>query len=468
MLLAGLPSAASAAEPDPRGEWALTITSGAGTLHGKALITDEANVKGEFTAQSMVFENVIQGTFKGTLEGATASVETTSMEFGPVPAGKFTSNKEMTEEVNAGLLKLSGSGTLVLGGHPGPATLLATQIKTQRQIEEQEAQETREREEREARASVRGEWSLTLESGPTVLKGTALISEEANAKNEFSSSGALFEGFIPGTFSGTLEGSKATVTITTQAAGPAPAGTFTSATISVVSGAGSMSMSGIGTFKAGEAEFPSTLTATRIKSHQEILEREATELEAREKQEKEAQQAAEKAAREKQEKELKERQEREAREAAEKAAAILKAQITPITSSGPQSTALVSALLVGNTTLTPARSGSISFDLRNPNSLPVHGHLKLTLAQAGKGSSAKHTSTGGKGTLGEVSFSLLAKGAGVVKLKLSQSWRTQLAHHRTLHVLATLTTLAAGQSGGASKSYSLTLRAPSSAHHGKG
>jgi hypothetical protein len=469
LLLAGLPTAASASTAEVRGEWALTLESPEGTIHAIALITEEANAKGEFAAHSMAFESVIAGTFVGTLEGATATVETTSQEFGPVPAGKFRSETMKVEE-GVGTLALSGEGELKLGAKEHlPAKLTATRIKSGQQIEEQEELEKKEHEESEARANIRGEWAVTIEGGGQTLKGTALITENASAQNIFASKSALFEGFIGGTFGGKLKYGEAEITITTdEIPGTIPPGSFTSNTIAVSSKSNPASMSGAGISKFGQAEFPSMLTATKVKTYSEVLKREKAEQEAKEKQEKEAQEAVEKVAREKQEqeqkaKELKESQERAAREAAEKAAAIQKAQITPIT---PVNPALMSALLSGKT-LTVSSSGAISLDLTNPNSSSVHGHLKVTLAKAGKASSIKSTTAGGKSTLGEVSFSISGKGTEVVKLKLSRSWRTQLAHSKTLHVLVTLTTQATGQPG-LSKVYSLTLRAPSSAHHGKG
>jgi sRNA-binding protein len=460
-LLAGLPAAASASPPDVRGEWALTITSSAGPFHGKALITKEADAEGKFVANSMVFENVIAGTFTGTLKGSTATVKTTSAAFGPVPQGEFNS-ETIAVEVGAGSLGLAGSGTLILGGKESSATFTATRVKTEQQIEEQEAQEKKEREEKEARANVRGEWALTLESGPATLKGIALITKEADAENKFTAANALFEGFIPGTFVGTLKGSNTSVTVTTQSAGGFPEGKFTSSTIEVTAASNPASMTGSGELTFGGPPSSGTLTATRIKTYQQVIEQETAEREAKEKQEKEAQEAVERAAREKQEKE---RQEREAREAAEKAAAV-------------KTTPLPLPIVIGNTpllsvrlatkTLTAAGGGAVSFRLTNPNVASVHGRLKLTL-KAGKALSAKHKAAGGKSsTLGEVSFSLSGNGTEAVRMKLSKSWGAQLAHSKTLHVLVTLTTQATGEAAGISKTYSLTLRAPGSAHHGKG
>jgi outer membrane biosynthesis protein TonB len=347
VLLAGLPAAASATTPDVRGEWELTFKASTESLHGKALVTEAANAKGEFASHSMFLENVIPGTFTGTLEGAMATVKTTTVAYGPVPAGEFNS-KTMVVEAGVGSLALSGSGTLILGGKESSPTLTATRIRTYKQIEEQEARELKERQEKEAKE------------------------KEAREARE-----------------------------------------------------------------AKEAK------------------------EAKERQEKEAHEAAEGTAREKKERELKERQEREAREAAEKATAAKTTQGSTTTNTGNP----LMPVGLATKTLTLGHGGAISLDLTNPGGSPVHGHLKLTLAKAGKTSSAKHTTGGGKNsTLGEASFSIAGHGTEVVKVKLSRSGRAQLARHKTLHVLVTVTTQASGQPE-VTKSYALTLHAPGSAHH---
>ena len=215
-------------------------------------------------------------------------------------------------------------------------------------------------------------------------------------------------------------------------------------------------MTGPGTFKIGQAEFPSTLTATRIKTYQQVLERQKAEREAKEKQEKEAQEAVEKVAREKKEqeqkaKELKESQERKAREEAEKALP----KSLPIVTITP----LMPVEVGGKLTL--SHSGTISLDLTNPGGAPEHGHLKLTLAKGAKAASTKHSSGGS--TLGEASFTIAPHGTEVVKVKLSKSGRAQLTRHKTLRVLLTVTTQASGQAD-AIKTYSLTLRAPKATH----
>jgi hypothetical protein len=483
VLLAGLPAAALATAPEMRGEWELVLKSSGQTLKGKTLISEEANVKGEFASHTVQFESGDTGTFSGTLEGGKASVTITTAPLGSFPAGEFVSTT-MTVEVGVSSLALSGEGAFTLGVQKAPGTLTATRIKTYKQIEEQEAREKREREESEARANVRGEWALTLENGPEKVNGTALITAEANSKNEFASSGALFESVIPGAFSGTLEGSKATVKITTQAAGPFPAGEFTSTKIVVTSTVNSMSMSGSGKLTLGTNELEGTLlTATRIKTHQEVeqatkereakekrekealeakqkAEREAQEKatrEAKEKQEREAQEKTAREAKEKQEREAqektareaKEKQEREAREAAEKAAIA--------------TTRLVSVQLAGKT-FTVGAAELISLQFTNPNPYAIAGRVTLLPAKSGRAGKSSAGGTGKKaGSLGTVSFGISSKGEQLVKLKLSQRGRAELARHKTLHVLATVITEASGQTT-ATKTFSLTLRTAKPAH----
>jgi hypothetical protein len=132
---------------------------------------------------------------------------------------------------------------------------------------------------------MRGEWELVLKSGPSTFKGTTIISNEANAKGEFASNTVQFEDTITGTFSGKLEGSTASVKITTNPIGPAPASEFLSTEIGVESGVGSLSLKGKGAFTVGTQTGEGTLVATRIRTYKQIEEqaaREQRELEARE------------------------------------------------------------------------------------------------------------------------------------------------------------------------------------------
>jgi hypothetical protein len=451
-LLALAPTAAFAAAPEMRGEWELVLESGGQVLNGKTLIVEAADISGKFASQQVQFEHGLSGTFSGTLKGGEAEVTITTSAT-PLGSGKFESST-MTVEAGVSTLALSGPGTFTLGQNTASGTLVATRIKTQQQIEEQQAREKREQEEREARTNVRGEWALTLEAGPQKLKGIAVIADPANTNNEFASKSTLFEGVLGGTFTGTLKGGQASVMVTTEgnAALSLPPGTFTSNTISVSTSANPASMSGSGTFKFGSTEVPGTLTATRLRTHAQVEAREIAERQAKEKLEEEAKIAKEKAEREAQEKaelqakEKLEREAREAREALEKAAKVL----TP-----PPPSSLVSPVILGAKSLTVSSTGGLLLKLTNPNSEPVNGHLKVTLAKAGKASSAKHTKSKGA-TLGEASFSIAGKGSEVVKITLSHSARTELAHLKTMHVLLTVTMQASGQATTA-RLYSLTL-----------
>lgn len=451
LAFAWLPASASATTPEMRGEWELVVKTTGAVSMGKTVITTEANAKGEFTSPPIHFNNGTTGTLSGTLEGSTASVKIITEPFGPYPSSEFSSTT-MKVETGAGSLALSGEGTFTLGSIKQPATLVVTRIRTYKQIEEQEAREKQEREEAEARANVRGEWALTLTVGPQTSHATALILQQANQKNEFASRSALFEGVDPGTFSGTLKLTEASVTVTAEAYGPVPASTFTSSTMKVESSGGSMSISGSGSIEAGGQTLPATLAATRTKTYQQVVEREEAELKAKERQEKEAieklvREHAEKVAREAQEQEqqAKALKEREAREAAEKLAAAKIAQGT---------TVLVSALLAAKG-LTTSSGGTVSLGLTNPNGTTVQGLAKLTLAKAGS-PGAKHTSK--SSTLGEATFSIAPNGSGVVKVKLSRSGRSMLARLKALHVILTLTTQASGEPS-VVKTYSLTLHA---------
>ena len=456
---------ASASAPEMRGEWSIVAESGGESLAGTAIIDKEANAQGEFESLSVNVMNVDTGTFSGTLEGATATVKFTIAPIGPYEGVEFSS-KTLTVEAGVSSLALSGGGTVTLekGGQKS-GTMVATRIRTYKQIEEQETKEREELEEKEAQQNVRGEWSLTLEAGPEKFKGVALITQEANAENKFASQSALFEGLLGGTFTGTLEHGEASVTITTEGdqAMSIPPGSFTSGKISVSSASNPTYMSGQGMFTVDGTEIPGTLAATRIKSYQQIEEQEIKEREAKAKLEEEALIAKEKVEREATEKaelELKEKRAREAREATEKA----NKNIQPPPSILPPPPALVPVALATRT-LTVAQSGALSLKLTNPNSSPASGHLKVTFTS--KVASAKH---GGHAvsktvTLGEASFSVAGDGTEVVKITLSRGARTKLAHLKTMHALVTLTTQATGQPA-VTKTYSLTLHSGSAQHKG--
>ncbi|HEY5287717.1 MAG TPA: hypothetical protein VIJ50_11490 [Solirubrobacteraceae bacterium] len=450
MLLGGIPATALAATPEMPGEWELHETFAGNETRGIALIDTEANAQGEFTSNSLVFDGFLPGVFSGTLEGSTATVKVTTQAAGQFPASEFTSNTMAVGTTGGGLPSISGSGTFMSGGVTAPGALTAVRLRTEKQIEEQEAQEKREQEERTARANIRGEWELVISSAGGTLKGTATIAEEANSKNEFISSSALFEGVTGGTFSGTLKGSEASVTVNIEGFGSFPPAEFSGTGIKVQSASNPSSMSGAGTITAGSTTLPATIVATRTKTHRQLQEeREAREKQEQEANEKLAREAAEKTASEKL---AREANEKLAREAAEKAAGK-----TP-----PPPPPLVSAL-IATRTVTVNGAQMIPLELTNPNASTVTVRLKLTLAKTGKTSSTKHSSAKSN-TLGEGSFSIAGKGSEIVKLKLSKSGHSELASRKTLNVVVTLNTTAAGQPS-ISKTFALTLRAAKA--HGK-
>jgi hypothetical protein len=466
VVFAGLASTALAAGPEMRGEWELVSNIGSKTSKGIALIRTEANASGEFTSSSFILEGVMKGVFSGTLNGAgtEASVRVTTEASGPYPATEFASS---AMHVNTSGLDptISGEGTLTANGYPPqPMTLTATRIRTYKQIEEQEAREKREREEAEQRTNVRGEWSLVLESGPQVMHGTARITQAANTKSEFSSSSALFEGAIPGTFSGTLslEAGKSSVTLTTQETGSIPPGRFTSTTVTVTSGYEAMSMSGSGTLAVEtspgkEVTAPATFAATRVKSYIELAQAESQEAHEREARERLAQEA-------------RERLEREAREAREREAAAQQTTQTPASlTTKAGATMTVSPVQPASRTFAVDGSGSLSLRLNNPNALAVKGRLTLLLAGARTGKFAttrrRHGGKGASVVLGTSSFSISADGHATVTVKLSRAGRALLARHKTLSAAAKIVTQASGGAS-VSRTYKLTLRAVSrSPHH---
>jgi uncharacterized protein YaiE (UPF0345 family) len=479
LLLAGLPAAASASTPEMRGEWELVIKApGETTVKGIAVISVEANGSGEFATSNLVLERVVHGTFSGTLEGAKASVEVTSEADGSLPAGKFTSHT-MTVEPSGPLPSIYGGGELTSGTTPVPgATVVATRIKTYKEVEEREAKEEKEKqelEEQKARENIRGEWSLLVKVGPQTSNGTALIKVAANAENEFASSNAMFESVVPGSFSGTLEGSTATVTVTSEAYGPVPAGEFVGEKIAVNSTGDSMSISGTGKFYSNKALITesATLVATRTKTNAEVvareakekLELEAKEQEAKAKAEQETKAKAEQEAKAKAELEAKAEQEAKAKaelEAKAKAEqeAKAKAEQEAQKKATVSKVALVSIQLAGKT-FTVSAAGLLSLQVSNPNAYAISGRITLEVAQsakAGKASSAHGSASKKAVSLGTVSFGISPSGKQIVKLELSQTGRTELARHKTLRVLATVLTKASGQTT-TTKALTLTLRA---------
>jgi hypothetical protein len=464
-LLGGSPTAALAATPEMRGEWELLFVSARAIVRGEAIISVEADAEGNFASSSGLLEGVVKVTFAGKLEGSKASVTATSEKAGAFPGGVFSSNS-MTVNTSGSLPTISGTGTATVGSQSEPEELTATRIHTYKEIEEREERERREREEAEARENVRGEWAVTVTTSFSTVHGVARITQAANAKNEFASSSALVEGADPGSFSGTLEGAKATVTLTAEAIGTLPSSTFASNSIVVESTASSMSMSGSGKLQSGGAEVPATMTATRTKNYQELraLEtQERLEREARETKER-----LEREAREKLEREAREAREREAREKLEKEEALkLAAAQLPATQTGNATGTVTISAQPTSRSLTASASGSLSLGLANPNAFAVQGRLTLLLASSPTSRSAaarRHKPPKkAQAVLGKASFTIAANGHLVVKITLSKAGRAALARHRTLAAIARIVTQASGKQS-ASKSYRLTLHAPTGTH----
>lgn len=303
-------------------------------------------------------------------------------------------------------------------------------------------------EEKLAREAVRGEWALTLEYGQTI-KGTALITEEANAENEFSSSSVLFENIVPGTFSGKFEGKEASVKGTSEAAGKYPATTFNATKMTVTLTSDTISLTGKGTLTVEKTTIPVTMTATRIKTYQEVVARETAEREAKEKQEKEAQEAKEKVEREakaKAEAEAKAKAEAEAKSKAEREAK------EKLEKEGAKTATLVSVEPTAKT-LTVGSSGSLALGLTSHNDYAVQGHLSLTAHKPKKIAMS----------FGSASFTISADGIETVKIKLSSVARAYLTRHKTLRVSLAVSTTASGMHS--SNTYTITLHASGSSHH---
>lgn len=457
LLLASFAPAADASPYDMRGEWSIEYKSkGQPALDETGVIASMNETTGAFSGTfhaAIGLSTALEGTVSGT------TVELSSTTDAPFGVVKFTAESATLDTVKN---TLSGTGAYYLNGtYDEPGEVNATRLKTYKEVQEQEEREQHEREEIQARANVRGEWALTLEAGPEKLEGVALITEKADATNMFASKSALFENSFGGTFSGTLEGAEAKVTVTTEedAALSLPPGSFTSETIAVSSKTDPTSMSGSGKFMVGPAELTGTLKATRIRSYQQIEAQETQEREAKEKQEKEEREAKEKTEREateKAEQTAREEREREAVEKANKIPPPLKLPL--ITPPAPM------PVVVATKTLAVPSSGAVSLKLTNPNASAATGQLKVTSTI--KVASAKHRGHAKSKTitLGEATFSLAGDGTETVKIVLSHSARGQLAHLKTMHALIAITTETGGkQANGVT--YKLTL---SAAAHRKG
>jgi hypothetical protein len=134
-----------------------------------------------------------------------------------------------------------------------------------------------------ATPEMRGEWRLVSKSERATIEGVAIISQQASPSGEFAASEVTFLGTDPGTFTGTIKGTEASVVLTADATGAFPAAEFTSDSIEVQEGSGSLALTGPGTVTQGSESSSATLTATRVKTYAEVEER--LEREQREREE---------------------------------------------------------------------------------------------------------------------------------------------------------------------------------------
>jgi hypothetical protein len=478
LLLAGMPALASAATPEMRGEWEIFVRGPVAEATGIALIKTEANSKGEFASSSAIFSNTYPSSFSGTLEGAKATITIITYALGPSPEVEVIS-KTMAVTSGGSKPSMSGSGEIFVNKAPGGvATIVATRIKTYKEVEEREAREAKEKKEKEekekkekeeleAREKILGEWSLVIKVGPQAANGTALIKVTPGADDKFSSSSALFEGGVPGSFSGTVEGSTATVTVTTEST---PAVEFIGEKLTVDTSGGSLSISGTGKLYAnkGLVTESATLVATRTKTYAEVIAREAKEkleLETKEKEAKEKLEleAKEREAKAKAEQEAKAKAEQEAKakaafEAKAKAEQEAKEKQEREAREKLDKSALVSVRLAGKT-FTVSPPGLLSMHLTNPNPYAISGRIVLIATQsakAGKVSRARSGSGKKAQSLGTVSFEISPNGKQLVKVQLSRAGRAELARHKTLRVRATILTKANGQTS-TTKTLTVTL-----------
>lgn len=360
---------------------------------------------------------------------------------------------------------------------------------------------------------MRGEWELTIAAEGTV-KGRALIVNEANAEEKFASQSALFGGAINGTFSGTLEGGKASVKLTSEAYPPvAEAAEFVSSTMTIGTSDGLPSISGSGELTSGSKKAIAMVTAVRLRTYKEIEEQQAkekleqleqeerearekaeretrereakakaeqeakakAELEAKIKTEQEAQAKAELEAQAKAELEAKAKAELEARTKVEleakaraeqeaKARAELEArkkQELEVQKRATLAKAVLGSIQLTGRTFAVSAAGLLPLPVSNPNAYAISARITLAVAEsakAGKTSSARIHAGKRWLPLGSVSFGISPAGKQLVKLDLTQTGRAELTRHKTLRALATILTKASGQSS-TTKTLTLTLSA---------
>jgi hypothetical protein len=345
---------------------------------------------------------------------------------------------------------------------------------------------------------MRGEWSysITCSCGESAT-GTFLFTQMEPTNGAFSGTTEWDGGVATGTASGMVTGPSSLSLEIVLPHGP-PTGAELAFTMSNASlETATSAFSGTGTYKdsafTGEVKAKLVRTLAQIeKEEHEAIQRAKEEREAREKRaaeeakiqeakaaeeklaaekaeaEKLEREARERPAKEKAEKEAKEKQqaaeqqatkEHEAKQATEKAEAE-KHELQARERSAQESIRLASVAPTGKAP-TVRGGGEIAIDLSNTNAFAVSGSVALDEAPAHGKTSPQHKTA----MLGQASFTISAHGTKVIEIRLSSHARTMLAHRRTLHLMAAITTTGSGH-GSTVMRYTLQLTAGSS-HHAK-
>jgi hypothetical protein len=150
------------ARKNVRGEWEIVIKAGPQTYTAVGMVTNEANSKNEFASSSTTFEEGVQGSFEGTLEGEKATVKVISHGIpGTIPAAEFTGN-EIAVTTQGNPSSMTGPGKFLVPEFSleVPAEVTAKRIHNLAEVQEREAREAREAKEkieREAREAKEAE-----------------------------------------------------------------------------------------------------------------------------------------------------------------------------------------------------------------------------------------------------------------------------------------------------------------------
>jgi hypothetical protein len=338
---------------------------------------------------------------------------------------------------------------------------------------------------------MRGEWSYVLtctctfpdSPTPHSLSGTAIVRKMEFASGAYSGTTTL--AVLAGTVSGTVEGeAKLSMELDFSSS---PVGPFSFTMTAATLEAASNEVSGSGYYGSGGPEFPTgTLTGVRSLTLPQVEEREAREALERTREQAKKEKEQEEQTKEREEAEAREKVEqgeetkakeareqtehaelqatenarREAveyleqlnREDAEKEAAERAGPAGPYNPVASASVAPSAAGLSDKTVID--RSGWVSVDLANANGSPISGEVALSGTSGTRARSA----------IGSGSFTIASYAEEAVRIKLSKSAAAQIRRHRTLRVLATVTTRGEGQTAAIVKDYTVTVQAPAPKH----